>query len=325
MRNKNVQEWQVAVIGSDAASTNIAFMLALNGHEVNVCGSKELFEKTIARMRTIAETMGSYNGVTAVQTEMILSRVHNCPNIVEAVKGVPFIIESLMETVSCKKSALEEICNVCEANAIVASNTSLFNIFETVEAKDMSRMIMTHFAQPSYLIPTVELACGDETSQETLALTTELMESIGRVCVRCEPIPGLILDRFYQALLREFIYMSSQGWVSRADIDAAVSAHYGPRTTFEAMCVQADYSGLDITDNIAEIMGTELCSDTKLAVETLKSLVDSGKLGMESGEGFFSYDDAAKAEWVRDTSILIMQDKIREVNEHFAAWKADRA
>lgn len=320
MKTQNYAEWKIAVIGADTAGINIAFHMANKGHEVN------LYDTTVqnvsAQMKRIANNLGEYDGVTGGQFDKINSRIHLCCDIAVAVKNVQLVIDTVYESADKKKSSITHISALCNDDTILACNTSMINVFESVAEKELSNVIIAHFSEPSYITKTVELSCGSGTSKETAEHCANFLKCVDKVCVYSKPVPGLILDRINQALTREFSYMVSQGWATPTDIDTAVAAHYGVRTTFEGVFGQADHSGLDITKNIATLLGPEICSSPTVCGELCREYVNKDRLGMKTAKGFFDYQSADEAYWERDTRLLLMLDKIHEVEQMCETWKA---
>lgn len=325
MNKKLFEEWKIAVIGAGTMGTNIAFHMAEKGYEVNLCDTNaEALEKSIKQMKSNVRTLGECDGVTDKKLDEIIGRVHTFTDMAAAVKGVPFVIEAVFENVEVKKGVFEQLADLCDESTILASNTSTLNIFDFVDVKNMDRVIITHFNGPAYITRSVEIVYGPKTSEETIDICVKFLESVDKVCIKTKPIPGFIINRLNMALLREFCYMVEQGWANPGDIDAAVAAHYGVRTAFEGIFGQADHSGLDITKNIAELLGHELCSSPISAGNFIQKYVDKGWLGVKTKKGFFDYDSVEEARWERDTRILLMLDKIKEVNAKCDAWKAEQ-
>ena len=199
------------------------------------------------------------------------------------------IIEAVPERLELKQEILRQLEAAAERPFIFASNTSSLSITKIASASEYPDTVVgMHFFNPVHLMRLVEIVVGQATSEATV----ESVQVVGRR-LRKEPIvvkdvPGFASSRLGVALGLEAMRMFEQGVASAPDIDKAMELGYnhpmGPlRLT--------DLVGLDVRLNIAEYLHRELGSETFRPPEVLRRLVNEGKLGKKTGEGFYDWND----------------------------------
>ena len=322
MRKQNVQDWEIAVLGAGTMGLSIAQFFATCGHQVFLYNRTPAnLEKALIRIEENLTTLASDGEIDPAEIPAILGRIHGSSDLKESVATADFIIENLAEREDLKKSTFALLDEYCAEDVILSSDTSTMNIYDFVTVSHPERLIITHFFNPAYVMPLVEIVRGPETSDETVALAKELLESGGKTtAVLNKAIPGFILNRITLAVLREASYMVGNGWASPEDIDKAITATFGPRYAFEGPFALSDFAGLDIYERLATLLPPVLCSDTTCP-EILKDKVRDGKLGVKSGEGFYTYGDTAWAHKTRDAKIMHMIRAIRAMNEELGEQK----
>lgn len=244
----------------------------------------------------------------------VLDRIQGSSDLKESVQTADFIIENVAEKEELKQRIFSQLDEYCDEDVIFASDTSTMNIYEFVEVSHPERLIITHFFNPAYVMPLVELVRGPETSDDvTEAVKAFLSESGKTVAVLNKAIPGFILNRITMAVFREASYIASQGFATPEDIDKAIVSTFGPRYTFEGPFALCDFAGIDIYERLGILLPPMLNSSMECP-PILQEKIAEGKLGVKSGEGFYSYPEGAKAHQQRDTKIMKMLQAIRNVN-----------
>jgi len=186
--------------------------------------------------------------------------------------------------------------------------TSAMNIYAIISSfiKNPERILITHFNNPSHIIPLVEIVKGPNTNQELVDVVKNILIKIGKTpVVLNEYIPGFIVNRLNAALLREASYMVEQGWVSAEDVDTAFSANQGLKAPFEGPLELMDYIGWDVAYNVGKIIYPFLNSNTEPA-PLAAQMIKEGKLGIKSGKGLKDYTniDRAELQSKRDEKLL---------------------
>jgi len=204
-----------------------------------------------------------------------------------AVTGAHFIFECGPEDLALKQSIFADIEGSASPTAILASNTSVIPITGIVgKLRDARRALGTHWWNPPYLIPLVEVIRTAHTSEESMRATLALLQDVGKTAVRVEKdVPGFVGNRLQHALWREAIALVQQGVCDAATVDTVVKASFGRRLAVLGPLENADLVGTDLTLAIHDTVLPHLDRSTA-ALPLLRQLVASGRLGMKSGEGF---------------------------------------
>jgi len=312
--NPNVKEWKVSVLGAGTMGLAIAQFFAMHGHTTylynrtpaNLEKAKDQIKKNLQNLQELGET-------TEEQNKNTLANLNYFTAVEPAVVNADIVIETVSENAELKKDMFSILSNTCSEDTIFTSDTSSMNIYDFIEVKNPERVVITHFFNPAYVMPLVEIVRGPKTSDKTVNAVKELLITDGKTpAVLNKVIPGFILNRINLAIVREMTYMVEQGWTTPADIDAAIISTFGPRYTFEGPFGLCDFAGLDMYYDVASYLIPQL-SDGKKGPELFKEMVQKGKLGVKTNEGFYKYDDVEEARRNRDKTIIKMIQKIREV------------
>ena len=316
MRKSSVKDFEIAVLGAGTMGLCVAQFFAMNGHEVHLYNRTYAnLEKAMVQIRSNLETLVSLNQIKPEEVPAAMARIHGTGDLKTAVENADFVIENVAEKEELKKKIFSQLDELCGGDVIFSSDTSTMNIYEFVGVSHPERLIITHFFNPAYVMPLVEIVRGPHTSDETVAVTKELLESCGKkTAVINKAIPGFILNRITMAVFREAAYIAGNGWATPEDIDKAIVSTFGPRYTFEGPFALSDFAGLDIYERLATLLPPVLCSDTACPA-ILSDKTKAGQLGVKSGKGFYSYSDPAAAHRDRDTKIMKMIRMINEVNK----------
>ena len=315
---KKPSAWEIAVLGAGTMGLSIAQFFAMHHHTVQLYNRTPAnLEKALRQIEDNLKTLLSMEMIEQGEIARVLSYIPGGGDLKAAVQTADLIIENVAENVELKKTIFSKLDEYCKEDAILASDTSSMNIFEIVETSHPERLLITHFFNPAYVMPLVELVRGPETSDEVIEAAKTLMRASGKEPVVVNKVvPGFIVNRLTFALFREAAYMVEQGWCSAEDVDAAVVSTYGPRYTFEGPFGLVDFAGVDTYEKISEYLLPELCNDQAVP-HMLREMNEGGKLGVKSGEGFYSYQDSVQARADRDRRIIKMIHAIGKVNKQF--------
>lgn len=316
MRKKNPQEWEVAVLGAGTMGLCIAQHFAMNGHRVHLYNRTPAnLDKAFVQIENNLNTLAKIKQIPPKAIPSILSLISGSSDLKKSVESADFIIENVAEKVELKQQIFSQLDEYCDSDVIFASDTSTMNIYEFVTVSHMERLVITHFFNPAYVMPLVELVRGPETSDEVTANVKEFLSGSGKeVAVLNKAIPGFILNRITMAVFREASYIAGQGYATPEDIDKAIVSTFGPRYTFEGPFALSDFAGIDIYERLGILLPPVLNSSTECP-SILKDKIAEGKLGVKTGEGFYIYTDGAKAHQQRDTKIMKMLQAINNVNK----------
>jgi len=282
---------RVAVVGFGTMGTGIAQVFAQSGFEVvAVDVSEEVLRRgleTIASGPFGLRRLVERGRITEEQMRDILSRIKTTTNLAEAVSSADLVIEAVFEDLEVKRKVFREVDTYAPRHAVLASNTSTLSITALAAATSRpDKVVGMHFFNPPQVMKLVEIVRGLQTSDETVELVKGLAERLGKVPVLCKDVPGFIANRIGIIGILEAIRLYEQGIASAKDIDTAMKLGYNwPMGPLEL----ADFIGLDVLLNIAEVLYRETGSPAYHPPTILRRLVAAGHLGRKSGRGFYIY------------------------------------
>jgi 3-hydroxybutyryl-CoA dehydrogenase len=206
------------------------------------------------------------------------------------------IVESITEDLAVKQRFFEELETVCRPDALFLTNTSGLSVTEIfAKLRHPERGMGTHYWNPPYLMPLVELTPGEKTSPALADKIQNLLEGMGKKPVRVRrELPGLIWNRLQFALFRECLYLLEQGVATPAEIDRVVSMGLARRASFMGLFAISDLGGSDVWYTIASYLFGTL-GNAKEPPELWREQIERGEFGLKSGQGFYKWDDPEQA------------------------------
>jgi 3-hydroxybutyryl-CoA dehydrogenase len=275
---------RIAIIGAGLMGHGISQVFARAGHDVCVFDPSETMLATLQeRIRRNLTDLG--------QDLDALERVRGHSNLAAAVADSAFVFEAGPENLALKQQIFADIEAAAPPEAILASNTSVIpitHIMQRLQRPD--RALGTHWWNPPYLVPLVEVIRTPATSTASVNSMTALLHAAGKTPVTVEKdVPGFVGNRLQHALWREAIALVQDGVCDARTVDTVVKASFGRRLSVLGPLENADLVGTDLTLAIHETVLPHL-DRTPGALPLLRRLVGDGKLGMKSGEGFQRWD-----------------------------------
>ena len=270
---------RIGVLGAGLMGHGIAQIFALHGHEVAIYDPAQA-ALDVVKTRIVANLRDLGQDQTAVE------RVTPRATIAEAVRDADFVVEAALENLAVKQTIFAEVEKHARADAILSSNTSVIPITQIMRGvKDGARTLGTHWWNPPYLVPLVEVIGTDRTSQSAIDWTMALHRSLGQTPVHVKKdVPGFVGNRLQHALWREAISLVENGICDAETVDVVVKASFGRRLAVLGPLENVDMVGLDLTQAIHETVLPAI--DSRPAPSPLlKKLMDEGKFGFKSGEG----------------------------------------
>jgi 3-hydroxybutyryl-CoA dehydrogenase len=287
---------RIAALGAGRMGRGIGHVFAYAGYRVDVVDFKARAPEDGARLRAAAlaeiganlALLRDLGVLDDAQRQAILGRIRVLPleAAAEALAVADVVFEGVTETPEAKRDALSRACALARPQAIIASTTSSM-LADALAAlvTHPERFLNTHFLNPAYLIPLVEVSPAKSTATETYTAMQALLESAGKVVVRCAPSPGFIVPRLQAAAMNEAARLVQEGVATPEDIDRAVRAGFGPRYTAMGMCEFIDYGGLDILYYASKAMARALDAPRYEPPAIVERLMQEGKRGAREGQG----------------------------------------
>jgi len=284
----------IAVIGAGAMGNGIAHTFAQSGYKVQLIDvNKEALSKalqTISKNLDRLVSKGKIEETTKLQT---LSNISTFTKITEGVEYASLVIEAATENVDLKLNIFKQLDAACPEDTILATNTSSISITQIAAVTSRPEQVIgMHFMNPVPIMPLVEIIVGYNTSETVLNFTKNLAEEIGKTPVIVNDYPGFVANRILMPMINEAIETLHSGVAGVKEIDTIMKlgmAH--PMGPLEL----ADFIGLDVCLSILEVMYNGFKKSKYAPNPLLVNMVQAGKHGIKSGEGFYNYANDRKA------------------------------
>lgn len=316
MNHKDIKNITI-VGGSGMMGVGIAQIFAAGGRNVTIK------TRNVAKCTAVEDMSGQLDMfikeglLKEEQKPAILDRINITADAIEAYQNADLIFESVPEVMEVKHATFIEMEKYARPDCIFASGTSvksITEIAEVVEKKD--RVIGMHFWNPAVLIPLVEVIRTEDTDEAVFQASFDMLEDCGKAPAKCmKDVPGFLANRLQHALWREAFYMLDAGIADPKTIDDCIKNSFGFRVPQLAPFENADMVSTELSLNIHKYMFEHLYSGTEPSSK-LKELVEEGKSGFSTGEGFQTWTPEQAADSKTNLfKYLIDQTKYRREQE----------
>lgn len=284
---------KISVIGAGTMGNGIAQVFAQNGYlvslvdvsDVAIANGMSNIEKNLTRMVSKA--------VISEEVKTIaLKNIVTFTNLEIGVSDADLVIEAATERTDLKLTIFSDLDKYCKPNCLLASNTSSISITKIASAtKRPSQVIGMHFMNPVPVMKLVEVINGYQTSKEVSEIIHDLSLKIGKIPVLVNDYPGFVANRILMPMINEAIISLFEGVAGVNEIDTIMKlgmAHpMGPLQL-------ADFIGLDVCLAILRVLHEGFGNAKYAPCPLLVNMVQAGKLGVKSGEGFYIYSKGTK-------------------------------
>ena len=303
---------QIAVIGAGLMGHGIAQEFASAGYHVHLHDVTD--EQLNTALTQIEKNLNVLAENAIIEKERILptlQRIQTDTELESVAENADFVVEAISENLGLKQQVFEKLDAICPPHTILASNTTALMPSQIgVNAKRKDKILNTHYFNPPYLIPLVELIRSPDTSDETVKATFELLTAIGKTPAIIEKeVPGFVGPRLQAALIREAFAIVEQGIASAETVDLVVRNSFGRRLSVAGPFEVFELAGWDLVLAAFEELYKDLNSSSDIN-PLLREMVNTKQLGVKSGQGFYSWTDQGIQE-LRDrmNNALIQQAK----------------
>lgn len=279
---------KIAVIGAGTMGNGIAHVFAQKGFQVNLIDTQSAaLDKAIQTIHKNLDRQIAKGIIDETTKANTLSNINCITQLEEGVKEADLVVEAATENSEIKKSIFSALDKYAPANCILASNTSSISITQLGAVTNRpEKVIGMHFMNPVPVMKLVEIINGQATSEATTEAIVTLTKQIDKIPCVVKDFPGFIANRILMPMINEAIIALAEGVSDAATIDQIMKlgmAHpMGPLQL-------ADYIGLDVCKNIMVIMHEGFQNDKYAPSPLLVKLVEEGKLGVKTGQGFYTY------------------------------------
>lgn len=285
----------ITIIGAGTMGNGIAHVFAQSNYTVNLIDiSQEALDKGLNTITKNLDRLISKEHISDANKKLTLSNISTFTSISEGVKNADLVVEAATENIDLKLKIFKQLDNEAPSKSILATNTSSISITKIAAVtKRPEKVIGMHFMNPVPIMKLVEIIRGYNTSDEVTASIMKLSESLKKVPVEVNDYSGFVANRILMPMLNEAIETLYNGVAGVYEIDTVMKlgmAHpMGPLQL-------ADFIGLDVCLSILNVMYDGFKNPKYAPCPLLVNMVQAGKLGVKSGEGFYDYSKSRKAE-----------------------------
>jgi 3-hydroxybutyryl-CoA dehydrogenase len=278
---------KVGVVGAGTMGNGITQVFASSGFDVVM---RDVGEAQLERgMGTIRKSLGKFvekGKISSEESDAALGRITTTTDLAD-MKECDLVVEAIFENFDAKAAAFRELDALLGPEAILASNTSSIDITRLAAVtKRADRFIGMHFFNPVPLMSLVEVIRGLATSDETYGTVRDLATKLGKTPVEVKDYPGFVSNRVLMPMINEAVFALFEGVASKEDIDTVMKLGMnhpmGPLTL-------ADFIGLDVCLDILYVLYDGFKDPKYRPCPLLVKMVQAGKLGRKTGEGFYKY------------------------------------
>ena len=278
---------KIGVIGAGQMGNGIAQVAAVAGYEVVMIDIKEDYIQK--GMETINFSLGKLvmkERMTVADADSAIGRITTGTDR-NLCADCDLVVEAVPEILSLKAEIFSELDGICKPETILASNTSSISISTIAGSTNRpDKVIGMHFMNPVPIIKLVEIINGDGTSDGTNQAVVEAAEKMGKTALSCNDAPGFVSNRILCPMINEAILTLQEGVAEPEAIDGimklGMNHPIGPLALSDLI---GNDTVLHIMNVLHEGFGTEKYAPAPLLIQ----MVDEGKLGRKSGQGFYTY------------------------------------
>jgi 3-hydroxybutyryl-CoA dehydrogenase len=291
---------KIAVIGSGTMGNGIAHTFALQGFLVNLVDISETsLQKGITTITKNLDRQVAKETITEQQKLATLANITTFTSLEEGVSSVELVVEAATENLELKLAIFRDLDKYTSADTLLASNTSSISITKIASVTSRpDKVIGMHFMNPVPLMKLVEIIRGYSTSDVVTKTIIDLSIALQKAPVEVNDYPGFIANRILMPMINEAISSLYEGVAGVSEIDTVMKlgmAHpMGPLQL-------ADFIGLDVCLSILRVLQDGFGNPKYAPCPLLVNMVTAGKLGVKSGEGFYS--------WTHGTKELVISDR----------------
>lgn len=283
----------ICVIGAGTMGNGIAHVFAQNGFHVSLVDvSQDQLNKALATITKNFDRQVAKGTITAEVKENALKNIVTNSSLAAGVKDAELVVEAATENVALKLEIFKQMDEYAPRECILATNTSSISITKIAAATSRPEQVIgMHFMNPVPVMKLVEIINGYATRQDITASIVELTRQLGKVPCVVNDYPGFIANRILMPMINEAIYSLYEGVAGVEEIDTVMKlgmAHpMGPLQL-------ADFIGLDVCLSILNVLHDGFGNPKYAPCPLLVNMVTAKKLGVKSGEGFYTYSAGSK-------------------------------
>lgn len=278
---------RIGIIGAGTMGSGIAQAFAANGFKVILQDiSDTAVQKGLATISGSLDRLIKKGALTDQAKTTTLGLIRATTQVAD-LADVDLVIEAATENEAIKIKILQAAEAVLKPQAIIATNTSSLSITKLAAATQRpDQFVGMHFFNPVPMMALVEIIRGLQTSDNTVAVVTQLAQALGKTPIGVKNSAGFVVNRILCPMINEAIFVFSEGLASAAEIDEGMKL--GCNHPIGPLAL-ADLIGLDVLLAVMEVLYQAFEDPKYRAAPLLKEMVHAGYLGRKTKRGFYSY------------------------------------
>jgi 3-hydroxybutyryl-CoA dehydrogenase len=277
----------VGVVGAGTMGNGIAQVFAQAGFQVRLVDvAQPMLDRARSTIEASLAKLVQKGKLAAADRDGALGRLLVTTSL-DALADADYIVEAIVEDEAAKRALFASLDAMARPTTILASNTSSISITRLgASTRRSDRVLGMHFMNPVPLMPLVEMIRGQATSDESMTIASRLCTSLGKTPVEAADFPGFIANRVLMPMINEAIFAVMEGVGTPEAIDTVMKL--GMNHPMGPLAL-ADFIGLDVCLSILNVLHDGLGDPKYRPCPLLRRMVDAGRLGRKSGQGFYVY------------------------------------
>ena len=308
---------KIAIIGGGSMGHGCAMVFAAAGYPVGLYSRRaETLQKAVEGMRSDLTFLAERGLGKLEDVEPTMARIATTQDMAEAAADADFVLECVAEDMALKQDTFQKLDQMCKPDAILATNTSVMSPTEIASTSvKRDRIIGTHWWNPPFLIPLVEVVQTEETPKWVIDVTMDLHKAIGKHPIHCKKdVPGFVANRLQHALWREALSIVERGIADAATVDESLKFGPGLRLPVLAPLENADMVGLDLTLSIHSYV-LKYLEDSHEPSPLLREKVEKNELGFKTGGVGYQTWTPEEQKALRARLLNYLTKAVREMKE----------
>jgi 3-hydroxybutyryl-CoA dehydrogenase len=276
----------IGVVGAGTMGSGIAQVAATAGYDVIMRDIEDdLVTEGFDRIDDSLSRFVDKEELSRTEADAAVERIAGTTNL-EKLAASDYVVEAAVENMEIKRDLFADLDEIVGDDVVLATNTSTLSVTTIASATERPALVVgLHFMNPAPVMRGLELVVGEKTADETVALSHDLAEDLGKEPWEADDKPGFVVNRVLMPWINEGIRAFDEGVADKADLDTGLKLGTNvPMGPLEL----ADHIGLDVCLDASRTLHDEL-GDRYKPPYLLKRKVDAGDLGRKTGRGFYEY------------------------------------